>query len=45
MELKEIDDNLTILAKEIQELEGKSGACLFMEKLLQQQEKLVEKVC
>ncbi|CAF3389354.1 unnamed protein product [Rotaria sp. Silwood1] len=43
MELQEIDDNLKVLAKQIEELEGKSGTQLFMEKLLQEQEKLIEK--
>ncbi len=45
MELQEIDDRLKTLAKEIEELEGKREGYLFMENLLQQQEKLLEKVC
>ena len=44
MELQEIDDRLKTLAKEIEELEGKREGYLFMENLLQQQEKLIEKV-
>jgi hypothetical protein len=44
MELQEIDDRLKTLAKEIEELEGRREAFLFMENLLQQQEKLIEKV-
>ncbi|CAF2224718.1 unnamed protein product [Rotaria magnacalcarata] len=43
MELQVIDDNLNELAKDIEELEGKNDAHLFMENLLQQQEKLIEK--
>jgi hypothetical protein len=44
MELQEIDDRLKTLAKEIEELEGRREAFRFMENLLQQQEKLIEKV-
>ncbi|CAF0845752.1 unnamed protein product [Rotaria sordida] len=43
MELQEIDDNLKALAKEIEELEDQNNAHLFMENLLQQQEKLIER--
>ena len=45
MELQEIDDRLQTLAKEIEELEGRKEAYLFMESLLQEQEKLTIKVC
>jgi hypothetical protein len=45
MELQEIDDRLKNLAKEIEELKGKRDGYLLMENLLQQQEKLIEKVC
>jgi hypothetical protein len=44
MELQEIDDRLKTLAKEIEELEGRQEAYLFMENLLQEQEKLIIKV-
>jgi uncharacterized membrane protein len=44
MELQEIDDRLKTLAKEIEELEGKQEAHLFMEKLLREQENLIKKV-
>jgi len=44
MELQEIDDRLKTLAKEIEELEGRQETLRFMENLLQQQEKLIEKV-
>jgi hypothetical protein len=44
MELQEIEDRLKSLAKEIEELEGKREGYLFMENLLRQQEKLIEKV-
>ena len=45
MELQEIDDRLKTLAKEIEELEGRKEAYLFMENLLQEQERLILKVC
>jgi hypothetical protein len=45
MELQEIDDRLKNLAKDIKELEGKKNGYLFMENLLLEQEKLIEKVC
>jgi hypothetical protein len=44
MELQEIDDRLKTLAKEIEELEGKKEAYLFMENLLKQQESLIKRV-
>jgi len=44
MELQEIDDRLKTLAKEIEELEGKREAYLFMENLLREQENLIKKV-
>ncbi len=44
MELQEIDDRLKNLAKDIKELEGKKNGYLFMENLLLEQEKLIEKV-
>jgi len=44
MELQEIDDRLKTLAKEIEELEGKKEAYLFMENLLKQQENLIKRV-
>jgi TolA-binding protein len=45
MELQEIDDRLKTLAKEIEELEGRQETYLLMEKLIQEQEKLIIKVC
>lgn len=45
MELQEINDKLKALTAEIKDLEGNSDAILFMEKLLQEQEKLIETVC
>lgn len=45
MELQEINDRLTTLAKEIEELEGKGDGYLFMEDLLLQQERLIARVC
>jgi hypothetical protein len=45
MELQEIDDRLKTMTKEIKDLEHKKGTDLYMEKLLQEQVKLMEKVC
>ena len=45
MELEEINEKLNVLENEIDELENKPEAHLFMEKLLQEQEKLIERVC
>jgi hypothetical protein len=45
MELQEIDDRLKKLEKEIKELESQGKAQLLMENLLQEQEKLIKKVC
>ncbi|CAF2952900.1 unnamed protein product [Rotaria sp. Silwood2] len=42
MELQDIDDNLKVLAKDIEELESKPGAHLFIENLLRKQEKLLQ---
>lgn len=44
MELQELDDRLKSLAKEIEKLEGKQEYSIYMEKLLQEQEKLMLKV-
>ena len=45
MKLQEINDQLKALAKEIEELEHKNEGDLFLENLLQEQEKLLESVC
>jgi hypothetical protein len=44
MELQEIDDRLKTLTKEIEDLEGKRDGYLFMESLLQEQERLLVRV-
>ena len=44
MELQEIEERLSVLSKEIEELEGKRDAYLLIENLLQQQEKLIMRV-
>lgn len=44
LELHEIDENLKVLAKDIEELEQKARGHLLIEKLLQDQERLIDKV-
>ena len=45
MELQEINHRLTKLTTEIEELEDKNNGYLFMEDLLQEQERLIARVC
>ena len=45
MELQEIDDRLKALEKEIEEREGRREYSIFLENLVQEQEKLLLRVC